>query len=338
MRHIGDLPARARASSACYEPRFEIFVVVSVLMPARNAAPYVREAVLSVLGQAGPDLELLVIDDRSTDDTRAIVRSIRDPRLRVLDGPGRGPAAAWNVGFAVSRGDVVAQCDADDLFPPDRLRAQTDFLAAHDEYGAICGGFSSMGPTGRHVADLWPPRAVAEEITDELRSGTTRTSLCTFTIRRSVLVAAGGKREYFESAEDIDLQLLVAERCRVWWDPSRTYRYRLHDASLTHRQASARRRFFEQYARDLRAQRARGEPDDLQRGSARPPPPPDSPPDSTEAQIQGMLLGEAWRRHGGGDRLGAIGLGLRALSRSPASPAAWKSLAALLIKPPWAGS
>jgi glycosyltransferase involved in cell wall biosynthesis len=306
---------------------------VSVLMPMKNTARYVRDAVTSVLSQDFRDVELVVVDDASTDGSRAVVESIRDRRIRLLAGQERGVSAAWNVGLAVATGEVLMQCDSDDLYPQGRIARQLRFLDAHPEFGAVCGPFSTMTPSGRNVADLWADGDQAEEITQELLGGHTRTHLCAFAIRTEHLRALGGKREYFESAEDLDLQLRLAERCRIWYEPYGAYRYRLHDASVTHTQPSSRRQFFEQYARDLRRQRATGKPDDLQRGEPLDPPEAPSPPDRSGEQLRGMLIGEAWRQHRRGDRLAAIVNGLRALAHSPTTFEIWKSVAALLFKP-----
>jgi len=306
---------------------------VSILMPMKNTARYVGYAVASVLAQDFRDVELIVVDDASTDDSRAAVESIRDPRIRVLTGQNRGVSAAWNVGLSAATGEVLMQCDADDTYPQGRIARQLRFLDAHPEYGAVCGPFSTMTSSGRGVADLWTDDAHAEEITQELLGGHARTHLCAFAVRTEDLRALGGKREYFESAEDLDLQLRLAEVCRIWYEPCGAYRYRLHDASLTHSQPSIRRKFFEQYARELRRQRAAGKPDDLQRGEPLDPPEAPSPPDCSGEHIGGLLLGEAWRQHRRGDKPAAILSGLRALARSPTTLATWKSVAALVIKP-----
>jgi len=103
-------------------------VRVSVIMPARNAAPFIDEALRSVRGQSMADLEILVIDDGSSDSTSAIVEghAREDARVRLLRGGGRGPAAARNIGLSEARGRWAAMVDADDLILPDRLQRLLD--------------------------------------------------------------------------------------------------------------------------------------------------------------------------------------------------------------------
>ncbi len=306
---------------------------VSVLMPMRNAARYVRDASASVLGQDFRELELIVVDDGSFDGSGKIIEAIPDPRVTLVPGPRRGVSAAWNTALDRATGDIIMQCDSDDLYPRGRIAAQVRVLDRLPEMGAVCGRFATMDRGGALVAELGETRPFAEDITEELLAGQTRTHLCSFAIRRPHLDAIGGKREYFESAEDIDLQLRLAESCRVWYEPVSWYRYRLHDESLTHTQASTRRAFFEQYARHLRDQRARGEPDDLQRGCPLLPPCKDTPPDRSGPQVQGMLLADAWRKHARGEKLTAIASGFRALALAPLDAGVWRSVAALLLKP-----
>src|SRR5262249_30760912 len=122
--------------------------LVSVLMPMHNAEPYVRAAVESVLSQQGVELELIIIDDHSKDRSGEVARCIQDPRIRILEGPGKGISAALNMAIDAARGDIVTRCDADDLYTEGRLSFQVGWLEEHTEFGAICGVFSSMTSDG----------------------------------------------------------------------------------------------------------------------------------------------------------------------------------------------
>jgi glycosyltransferase involved in cell wall biosynthesis len=305
---------------------------VSVLMPMRNMERYVADAARSVLAQEYRDLELVVVDDGSADRSRAIVEGLGDPRVRVVPGVCRGFSAAVNTAFGAARGEILMECDADDLFPPGRVGEQVRLLEVSPQFGAVCGGFSTISPAGDLLARCWDPASAEGDITEELLRGETRTHLCTFAIRRECVDALGGMREFFETGSDIDLQLRLAERCRVAFQPVERYRYRLHDASVTHAQSSARRQFFETYARELRAQRAAGGTDELERGMPRAAPVTGGARDRLADQLAGLLLGEAWRRHRRGEKLASIALGLRALARTPTSAGSWRSVAALVVK------
>jgi len=301
-----------------------------------NAQAYVRQAVESVLG-AGPsdvNLEIIVVDDGSTDDSAKIVKSIGDNRVRLVSGPKRGVAAAFNAALEMASGEFLARCDADDLFVPGRLAWQLEWLRSHPDFAAIGAGFATMTPNGDFIRELQCGDQ-AHEITDELLDGHTRTSLCTWLIRTDLVRQVGGCREFFRSAEDIDLQLRLAEAGRVWFAPRQAYLYRLHDASETHSRNSQVRRFYDRTARQLQQQRRSGLLDDLQQGN--PPALPEVEGQRFQANgsrrhIQGMLLGAAWDQHAAGRRGKALRTALRACLTLPSNLKAWKSLGALAIR------
>src|SRR5689334_7451045 len=111
--------------------------LVSVVMPMRNAQRFVVESLRSLLAQAGQgetfELDVVVVDDGSTDRSADVVRALNDPRVRIVPGPQRGISAAFNAGLAAARGQILARCDADDLYPPDRLDWQVRWLADRSE-------------------------------------------------------------------------------------------------------------------------------------------------------------------------------------------------------------
>jgi glycosyltransferase involved in cell wall biosynthesis len=94
---------------------------ISVITPAYNAAPYVADAVRSVLAQTHPDLRLFLIDDGSTDDTAAIAAGFADPRVTLIRQPNAGVAAARNRGMGAADGDALLFLDADDWLAPAAL-------------------------------------------------------------------------------------------------------------------------------------------------------------------------------------------------------------------------
>lgn len=107
---------------------------VTVLMPAYNAARYVREAVESILVQSFTDFEFLIFDDGSTDETPAILATFSDPRIRLVSRPNRGLIATLNGGLAAARAPLIARMDADDVCLPQRLEQQVKFMDAHPDH------------------------------------------------------------------------------------------------------------------------------------------------------------------------------------------------------------
>ncbi|MBS1509605.1 MAG: glycosyltransferase [Bacteroidetes bacterium] len=107
---------------------------LSVIMPAYNAAQYLREAITSVLQQTFTDFELLVINDGSTDATENIIRSFADARIRLINQPHSGVSAALNLGLLNANAHFIARCDADDINLPQRFAIQLQFLQENPGY------------------------------------------------------------------------------------------------------------------------------------------------------------------------------------------------------------
>lgn len=307
--------------------------LVSVVVPMRNAEAWVAEAIASILQGADAALEVVVVDDGSTDRSRERALQGGDARVRLIDGPCKGIAASLNAGLAAARGDLLMRCDADDLYPAGRIASQVAWLDAHPEHGAVCGAFSTIDARGQIVARLLAEQdAERLDIEEELRRGITRTHLCTYAIRRAALDRAGPFRDWFETGEDIDFALRLGEACRVGYLPHNAYLYRLHDASVTHRQRSARRLFYEQSARAFQAQRREHGSDALMQG--RPPePPPGEGGDSASAHahIRGMLIGQSWLELKKRRTRAALGLAWRACLATPLAPAGWWNLLKLML-------
>jgi glycosyltransferase involved in cell wall biosynthesis len=122
---------------------------ISVVIPAWNAAEYIESSVASVLAQSEPDLEIVVVDDGSTDATAAVVSSVADQRVRLVTQENRGQSAALNRGAAESRGKYIKFLDADDWLNPGHLEAQLGVLEDTAEMLASCrwGYFVHEPPT-----------------------------------------------------------------------------------------------------------------------------------------------------------------------------------------------
>jgi len=103
---------------------------VSVVIPARNAAPFLGDCLRSVLAQSYPPAEVVVVDDGSEDGTADVARSFGG-RVRVLTNPGRGVASALNFGIESARFGLIAHFDADDLMRPNKLARQIPLFAPH---------------------------------------------------------------------------------------------------------------------------------------------------------------------------------------------------------------
>ncbi len=128
--------------------------LVSVLMPAYNHAPYVRAAVESVLAQSHADLELIAIDDASSDATWEVLQSFTDARLRLVrHDANRGAHATLNEALALARGEFIAILNSDDVYYPERLRKAVACLTDKPDLAACFTHYDYIDEAGGVVRD-----------------------------------------------------------------------------------------------------------------------------------------------------------------------------------------
>lgn len=304
--------------------------LVSIVIPMHNAEAFISESLASILQERDISLEVVVVNDGSTDGSLDRVHAINDQRIRVVNGPCQGVAAALNAGLSVTRGEIIMRSDADDLYSRQRIKRQVDWLARNPEFGAVCGRFALINSRGGLIRYSG---GEAEEITEELRNGNTRTHICCFAVRAEVLQVVGGVRTFFRTSEDTDLQLRIGEFCRVWFLPDVEYHYRIHDNSITHTYNALEMEFYSKIVLEFQRQRLTQGSDDLQRGC-----PPTPPECSTRViksaeHICGSLMSYAWELHNAGRKRRAIVVGMHSVMANLNSRIAWRSLLALVIKP-----
>lgn len=130
--------------------------LVSVIMPAYNAAGTIKEAIQSVLDQTHPSVEVIVIDDGSDDGTAELVNNLFGERVLVAGGKHIGRGAARNLALSMAQGAYIQYLDADDIIVPNKLEEQVAFLEENPEFAGTYGGieaFAAEDPTER-----WPFR------------------------------------------------------------------------------------------------------------------------------------------------------------------------------------
>jgi glycosyltransferase involved in cell wall biosynthesis len=138
-RHNGDKYAQLLNPSRIKSIKTGDKPLVTVIIPAYNAASTINETLTSVRAQTYRNLEVLVVDDGSDDDTAAIVseHTIEDCRVRMINQPNSGVAAARNRGIAEARADLIAPIDADDVWAQTKIEKQVDALMSNDKIGLV---------------------------------------------------------------------------------------------------------------------------------------------------------------------------------------------------------
>ncbi|MFL5960986.1 MAG: glycosyltransferase family A protein [Gaiellaceae bacterium] len=192
---------------------------MSVIMAAYNSADHIRPALESVLAQDWRSLEIVVVDDGSTDGTGDVVRSF--PDVEYVRQKNQGPAAARNAAAARARGAFLANLDSDDLLPPTRVGVQARYLLEHPEVGAVFGRQEWLN------APSWMAR-------DSVYGDVDGIPLSSVMFRREVFFELGGYDSAFEPSEDLDLLVRMRERGIAYHVLPEVVLYRRHDPdSLT---------------------------------------------------------------------------------------------------------
>jgi glycosyltransferase involved in cell wall biosynthesis len=207
--------------------------LVTVLLPVHNGERFLDEAIRSIQAQTLTDLELIVLDDGSTDASGAIAqrRIAEDPRLRLISLGRVGLTKALNVGIEAARGRWIARMDADDVAAPERLERQLRMLqdqpdiAALGTYGRMIGldgrpvGLSRLGPVSR------------EAFHRERAAGLIYLLHPSVVFSPEVVRALGGYRAAYAPSDDIDLWARIADHHLVLTLPEPLLAYRLHTAN-----------------------------------------------------------------------------------------------------------
>jgi GT2 family glycosyltransferase len=196
--------------------------VVSVIVPVRDGAKFIGEALDSVLAQTFRQLEVIVVDDGSRDTTPRVVeaRLAHDPRLRLIRQANRGVAAARNRALADARGEFVAPLDADDLWDPTKIERQVARIReAGDRTALVYCWWVSIDGDGQ-VLDCSPRWTLEGDASDALLEVNFTGNASVPLYRRQLLEQIGGYDEslrarHAEGCEDWDVALKVAEEAKV---------------------------------------------------------------------------------------------------------------------------
>jgi glycosyltransferase involved in cell wall biosynthesis len=211
--------------------------IVSVIVPAFNAAQFIGRTLDNVLKQTHSRLEVLVVDDGSSDETADIVRAFadRDNRVRLFQQPNAGVSAARNHAMRHAKGDYIAPLDADDLWHPLKLAKQLEhFDRGSSRTGVVYCHFALIDEEDRVILPRRTYNAPSGQIYPQLTIGNVVGNASAPLIRRSLTEEAGGYDETFkDGCEDLDFYLRLAERCEYGLVPEFLVGYRRSSGSMS---------------------------------------------------------------------------------------------------------
>jgi glycosyltransferase involved in cell wall biosynthesis len=210
---------------------------VTVLMPAHNAGRFIARAIKSVLTQTHHDLELIVIDDGSKDDTFAVASACaaRDPRVKLITQPNAGIANTMNRGIELAHTEWVFCMHADDLMMPNRIERQLAFLTETPDVAVASSLVLYLNDqdevVGRGRSPFTNPAAVQRAVENGEVIAFNHPACV---LKKSAVQEVGGYRQAFWPAEDIDLWNRIVERGhRVAVQDEYLLKYRIHGSSAS---------------------------------------------------------------------------------------------------------
>lgn len=205
---------------------------ISVVIPTYNYGRFVAEAIESALGQSLTPLEIIVIDDGSTDDTGTVVQAFGD-RVRYIGQKNAGVCAARNRGVAESGGELIAFLDADDIWEPEKLEQQVAIFAEDPEIGMVhCAMREFDSATGETVA--FRTKGLAGQVADDLllmEEPAVNVSGSSVMVTRAAFDDVGGFDTRMKCGEDWDFCYRVARKYKVGFVSEPVLNYRRHVAA-----------------------------------------------------------------------------------------------------------
>lgn len=206
--------------------------LVSVVVPTFNRRAILPQTIDSILAQTYSNIDLIIVDNLSTDDTEAYLQSLRDPRVRYYRNANDGVIARnRNLGIQSARGKYVALCDDDDLWQPEKLAEQVAVMESNDRIGLCYTNATVFGEN--RVGDAWLIKTKVFHnhfIRLLLRNFIPNSSVL---IRRNILDAVGGFDEsgHLAPFEDYELWLRIAHAHELAYIDKSLLKYRVHSAN-----------------------------------------------------------------------------------------------------------
>lgn len=210
------------------------FPRVTVFMPVYNGEKYLNESIDSVLAQTFTDFELILLNDGSTDRSKTIIDSYRDPRILKIDNPRpSGLMAVRNQGLNAARAEYIAPIDCDDVWEPHKLEMQIAFLERQPKYPFVGSRSVFIDGEGKERGTVWRYDFPPEVVSPFLLFGNYFIH-SSVVMRRSMIPKEGYQAT---TAEDYDLWARMSRSGPIWSLPETLVKYRVHIEGDTFRQA-----------------------------------------------------------------------------------------------------
>lgn len=215
---------------------------VSVIIPTYNRANYIKKSIQSAISQTIKDIEIIIINNYSTDNTLEVISSFNDQRIKIINFKNDGVIArARNQGMVQSTGKYIAFLDDDDIWCPDKLELQIKYLEAHPEFGAVYSNAIIIDEKDNRKGFLLD-RGLTEEghVFQNLLGGNFITIL-TVLMRRELLESIGlfNEEPSLIAVEDYEYWMRIALKFEFGYIGKPLALYRIHSTSMSKRNSVA---------------------------------------------------------------------------------------------------
>lgn len=205
---------------------------LTVIMPVYNAADFVASAIQSILDQTYRDLELIIINDGSTDDSKAVIESFDDIRIKYFENDkNSGIVFSRNKGLKLAKGKYIGMFDADDVAFTDKFKEQISFLEHNKDFGMVGSWVKFIDEKGKRLPGGWKLKAPPEKIPSIMLFK--NYFLQSAVLYRKDCISKFSFRDGLDILEDYMIWLEIVSEYKAWNLNKTLVNYRIHGGSVT---------------------------------------------------------------------------------------------------------
>jgi glycosyltransferase involved in cell wall biosynthesis len=213
--------------------------LISIIVPSYNSEQFIAQTIHSILNQTYKKFELIIINDGSTDKSKAIIETIVDDRIKYVENKtNQGIVYSRNLGLTLANGKYIAMVDADDVVKPQKFADQVAFLEENKEYGMVGCWVKFIDENGQKLTGKWKLDAPPEKIPPIMLFY--NYFVQSAVIARLEYISIFRYDKNFPTAQDYMMWVNVVNKCKVWNLPKYLVDYRVHLGGITERHKEKR--------------------------------------------------------------------------------------------------
>ncbi len=206
--------------------------ILSIIIPTYNAEKFISQAIQSILDQTYNNFELIIINDASTDNTKSIIETFDDSRIKYFENEkNEGIVFSRNKGLKLARGEYIGMLDADDIVYPEKFKLQIDFLEKNKDFGMVGSWARFIDENGKYLTGSWKLKASPKMIPSIMLFK--NYFLQSAVLYRRECIGSFSFKEGFEIGEDYLIWYEILKKWKAWNLQQYLLDYRVHEKSIT---------------------------------------------------------------------------------------------------------